>query len=65
MQDFKEYAKDFADTSREVHGGCGFEAGFFHSMSIAMYQYLPEAQQRQFLNQMRLATDKLVDSLDI
>ena len=64
MQDFKEYAKDFADASRGVYGDYGYAAGYFQSMTSEMFRYLTVAQQQQFLKQMREAADKMVDSLD-
>ena len=64
MQDFREYAKDFADASHSVYSGHGFAAGYFQSMASEMFRYLPVAQQQQFLKQMREAADKMVDSLD-
>jgi hypothetical protein len=64
MQDFKEYAGDFADASRQVYGDYAYAAGYFQSLSVEMFRCLSVADQQRFLGQMRDAADKMVDNLD-
>jgi hypothetical protein len=64
MSDFKEYAGDFVDASRGVYGDYGYAAGYFQSLAVEMFRYLPVAEQQRFLRQMRDAADKMVDSID-
>jgi hypothetical protein len=64
MQDFKEYAKDFADASRGVYGSHAYAAGYFESLAADMFRSLSVADQQRFLRQMRDAADKMVDSID-
>jgi hypothetical protein len=64
MQDFKEYAKDFADASRHRYGSHAYAAGYFESLAADMFRSLSVADQQRFLRQMRDAADKMVDSID-
>jgi hypothetical protein len=64
MQDFKEYAGDFADASRSVYGSYSYAAGYFQSMAVEMFRALSVADQQRFTRQMREAADKMVDSMD-
>ena len=64
MQDFKEYAKDFAEASRGVYGSHAYAAGYFESLAADMFRSLSVADQQRFLRQMRDAADKMVDSID-
>lgn len=64
MQDFKEYAGDFADASRGVYGDYAYAAGYFQSVAVEMFRSLSVADQQRFLRQMREAADKMVDSID-
>ena len=64
MQDFKEYAKDFADASRQVYGSHAYAAGYFESTMADMFGSLTVAEQQRFLKRMREAANKMVDSLD-
>ena len=64
MQDFKEYAKDFADASRQVYGSHAYAAGYFESMAAQMFRSLTVADQQRFTRMMQEAANKMVDSLD-
>ena len=64
MQDFKEYAKDFADASRGVYGSHAYAAGYFESMAAQMFRSLSVAEQQRFLREMRETANKMVDSID-
>ena len=64
MQDFKEYAKDFADASRQVYGSHAYAAGYFESMAAQMFRSLTVADQQRFTRMMQEAANKMVDSID-
>ena len=64
MQDFKEYANDFADASRQVYGSHAYAAGYFQSVLVDMFRLLTVAEQQRFLKRMQEAANKMVDSLD-
>ena len=64
MQDFKEYANDFADASRQVYGSHAYAAGYFGSVLVDMFRLLTVAEQQRFLKRMQEAANKMVDSID-
>ena len=64
MQDFKEYAKDFADASRQVYGSHAYAAGYFESTMADMFRSLTVADQQRFTRMMCEAANKMVDSID-
>jgi hypothetical protein len=64
MSDFKEYAGDLAEASKDVYGSYSYAAGYFQSVAVDMFRYLSVADQQQFLRQMRDAANKMVDSID-
>jgi len=64
MQDFKEYANDFADASRQVYGSHAYAAGYFQSVLVDMFRLLTVAEQQRFLKRMQEAANKMVDSID-
>jgi len=64
MQDFKEYANDFADASRQVYGSHAYAAGYFQSVLVDMFRLLSVADQQRFTSMMRDSANKMVDSID-
>ncbi len=64
MQDFKEYAKDLADASRQVYGSHAYAAGYFQSVLVDMFRLLSVADQQRFTRMMRDSANKMVDSID-
>ena len=53
MQDFKEYAKDFSDASRQVYGSHAYAAGYFESTMADMFRSLTVADQQRFTRVMQ------------
>jgi hypothetical protein len=64
MQDFKEYAKDFSNASRQVYGSHAYAAGYFESTMADMFRSLTVADQQRFTRMMQEAANKMVDSID-
>jgi hypothetical protein len=64
MQDFKEYANDFADASRQVYGSHAYAAGYFQSVLVDMFRLLSVADQQRFTRMMQDSANKMVDSID-